>query len=280
MDFADLDRLSALSPFELKNRLVALAASYAERMMLNAGRGNPNFLATAPRHGSFNSACSRWQRRNAPPPACPRALRACPSRPGPRRDSRPSRRPSAPCLASPFSPPRFPTDASGSASATARSCTSWCKECSAAITPNRFACWRIRKRSSGAFCRGKCAADARRPRASSCSRSRAARPGFPMSSTRCARTGCSSPVTRSRWACRSSRHTSRSRGSTTIGWSSWRSRLILKPVGNIPTASWTSCSILASRPFFWSTRAILRRSRSTRPVSPGFPRSSRRSDRI
>lgn len=53
MDFADLDRLSALSPFELKNRLVALAASHAERMMLNAGRGNPNFLATAPRHGFF-----------------------------------------------------------------------------------------------------------------------------------------------------------------------------------------------------------------------------------
>jgi aspartate 4-decarboxylase len=53
VDPADLTKLSQLSPFELKNRLVELAASHAERMMLNAGRGNPNFLATAPRHGFF-----------------------------------------------------------------------------------------------------------------------------------------------------------------------------------------------------------------------------------
>jgi hypothetical protein len=49
---ADLE-LRQLSPFELKYRLIGLAASHAERMMLNAGRGNPNFLATAPRHGFF-----------------------------------------------------------------------------------------------------------------------------------------------------------------------------------------------------------------------------------
>ena len=53
MDTADLDALSRLSPFELKNRLVELAASHAERVMLNAGRGNPNFLVTAPRHAFF-----------------------------------------------------------------------------------------------------------------------------------------------------------------------------------------------------------------------------------
>jgi aspartate 4-decarboxylase len=53
VDTADLDKLSHLSPFELKNRLIELAASHAERVMLNAGRGNPNFLATAPRHGFF-----------------------------------------------------------------------------------------------------------------------------------------------------------------------------------------------------------------------------------
>jgi len=50
---ADLAKLSQLSPFELKNCLIELAASHAERMMLNAGRGNPNFLATASRHGFF-----------------------------------------------------------------------------------------------------------------------------------------------------------------------------------------------------------------------------------
>jgi len=49
----DLDALGRLSPFELKNTLIALAASHGERLMLNAGRGNPNFLATLPRHAFF-----------------------------------------------------------------------------------------------------------------------------------------------------------------------------------------------------------------------------------
>jgi aspartate 4-decarboxylase len=39
-----------LSPFEFKEELIALASSHTDRMMLNAGRGNPNFLATKPRH--------------------------------------------------------------------------------------------------------------------------------------------------------------------------------------------------------------------------------------
>lgn len=40
-----------LSPFELKDKLIEIATSDHERMMLNAGRGNPNFLATVPRRG-------------------------------------------------------------------------------------------------------------------------------------------------------------------------------------------------------------------------------------
>src|SRR6516165_3795918 len=51
MGRADLDKMSKLSPFELKDTLVARASRYSERLMLNAGRGNPNFLATVPRHG-------------------------------------------------------------------------------------------------------------------------------------------------------------------------------------------------------------------------------------
>ena len=39
-----------LSHFEFKEELIKLAESKADRMMLNAGRGNPNFLATIPRH--------------------------------------------------------------------------------------------------------------------------------------------------------------------------------------------------------------------------------------
>ncbi len=38
-----------LSPFELKDKLIALASRAPERILLNAGRGDPNFLATLPR---------------------------------------------------------------------------------------------------------------------------------------------------------------------------------------------------------------------------------------
>jgi aspartate 4-decarboxylase len=48
--------LDALSPFELKDELIKAAGGGATERpanfaMLNAGRGNPNFLATIPRHG-------------------------------------------------------------------------------------------------------------------------------------------------------------------------------------------------------------------------------------
>jgi aspartate 4-decarboxylase len=45
----DYSKFAALSPFELKDKLIETASSDAERLMLNAGRGNPNFLATLPR---------------------------------------------------------------------------------------------------------------------------------------------------------------------------------------------------------------------------------------
>jgi aspartate 4-decarboxylase len=48
---ADPKKVAGLSPFEIKDELIQLAKSDAERIMLNAGRGNPNFLATVPRHG-------------------------------------------------------------------------------------------------------------------------------------------------------------------------------------------------------------------------------------
>ena len=40
-----------ISPFEVKDALIELAASQNDRMMLNAGRGNPNWVSTEPRHG-------------------------------------------------------------------------------------------------------------------------------------------------------------------------------------------------------------------------------------
>jgi aspartate 4-decarboxylase len=44
--------LLKLSPFELKDKLLSLASDgerAADRQLLNAGRGNPNWLATTPR---------------------------------------------------------------------------------------------------------------------------------------------------------------------------------------------------------------------------------------
>lgn len=43
----------ALSPFELKDKLIEMASSDSERMMLNAGRGNPNWVAVNPRSAFF-----------------------------------------------------------------------------------------------------------------------------------------------------------------------------------------------------------------------------------
>lgn len=51
MSKQDTSKLASLSPFELKDELIKLAGSVSNRLMLNAGRGNPNFLATVPRHG-------------------------------------------------------------------------------------------------------------------------------------------------------------------------------------------------------------------------------------
>lgn len=49
MDRDEERRWARLGPFELKNRLVDLAAHRSERMMLNAGRGNPDWVALEPR---------------------------------------------------------------------------------------------------------------------------------------------------------------------------------------------------------------------------------------
>ena len=49
-------KLSKISPFELKNKLIDLADERVRKMavtMLNAGRGNPNWIATVPREAFF-----------------------------------------------------------------------------------------------------------------------------------------------------------------------------------------------------------------------------------
>ncbi|MDE7397774.1 MAG: aspartate 4-decarboxylase, partial [Muribaculum sp.] len=48
--------LESLSPFELKNSLINMAQADARKSastFLNAGRGNPNWITTEPRHAFF-----------------------------------------------------------------------------------------------------------------------------------------------------------------------------------------------------------------------------------
>ncbi len=49
----DYSQFTKLSPFELKDELIKLASGRPAKDMLNAGRGNPNFLATVPRRAFF-----------------------------------------------------------------------------------------------------------------------------------------------------------------------------------------------------------------------------------
>ena len=49
-------KMSEISPFELKNILIDLADESARKsthIMLNAGRGNPNWISTVPREAFF-----------------------------------------------------------------------------------------------------------------------------------------------------------------------------------------------------------------------------------
>lgn len=49
-------QMSKISPFELKNRLINMADESIKKLahtMLNAGRGNPNWIATTPREAFF-----------------------------------------------------------------------------------------------------------------------------------------------------------------------------------------------------------------------------------
>jgi aspartate 4-decarboxylase len=53
---AEMKKLAQLSPFELKGEFIALAQDSGQKndaLMLNAGRGNPNWVATGPREAFF-----------------------------------------------------------------------------------------------------------------------------------------------------------------------------------------------------------------------------------
>src|SRR5215470_4937723 len=56
MELLDLHKFETLSPFEIKDELIKLAkktSKTTQSAFLNAGRGNPNWIATTPREGFF-----------------------------------------------------------------------------------------------------------------------------------------------------------------------------------------------------------------------------------
>ena len=56
MDLLNLHTFETLSPFEIKDELIKLARKNSrttQSAFLNAGRGNPNWIATTPREGFF-----------------------------------------------------------------------------------------------------------------------------------------------------------------------------------------------------------------------------------
>ncbi len=60
-DILTLRKFEALSPFEIKNELIKLAKKTSrttQSAFLNAGRGNPNWIATTPAKGSSCSVSS------------------------------------------------------------------------------------------------------------------------------------------------------------------------------------------------------------------------------
>ena len=74
-------KMSEISPFELKNILIELADESARKsthIMLNAGRGNPNWINTVPREAFFllgrnASGKPNWQMRWPEPQGFPTA---------------------------------------------------------------------------------------------------------------------------------------------------------------------------------------------------------------
>ena len=63
-------KMSEISPFELKNILIDLADESARKsthIMLNAGRGNPNWIRLYPAKPFSCSASSDWKNAPVPP---------------------------------------------------------------------------------------------------------------------------------------------------------------------------------------------------------------------
>ena len=186
----------------------AVAGAY-----LNAGRGNPNWIATEPRSAFFllGQFAITESRASMDLPA---GIGGMPKAPASPRASPPGSTAHADMPGAAFLARRHPL---GGEEVRLRrrtpSSTSWSTRSSATTIRCPIACSSTTSRSSASTCSGRCAAS-RGPRARSTStRSRAARRRCATSSSRSRPTGCSTRATPSRWPRRSSRRTSRCRTS-------------------------------------------------------------------
>ncbi|MDD3985705.1 MAG: hypothetical protein PHY59_07485 [Methanobacterium sp.] len=53
-----------LSPFEVQFELTNIAGNFHDRTLLNAGRGNPNWIATTPRQAFLLLVILLWKKLN------------------------------------------------------------------------------------------------------------------------------------------------------------------------------------------------------------------------
>ena len=106
MDLMKLRKFEKLSPFEIKDELIKLATKTAQddvnRRILNAGRGNPNWIATEPREALLPARPVRGHREQARDGACRRASAACRRRRASPAGSRPGSRKHADMPGAPF----------------------------------------------------------------------------------------------------------------------------------------------------------------------------------
>src|SRR5208283_4181889 len=256
MDRADLDKMSELSPFELKDTLVTLASRHSERLMLNAGRGNPNFLSTVPRHGFFQLGLF----------AMSEAERYC----GDMREGV-GGLPQPEGIAA-----RFETFAQ------ARQETPGVAFLSSALSYVREQLGFSDRDFLQELVEGVLGCNYPSPVRMLAHTEEIVRhylrkemTGGPVLAGRIDLFAVEGATAlRSRSECRSSPPISRSRNSAIIAWSNWLSRPIPKRVSNIPIASSINFSIRRSKHSFWSILAIPHPSRSTRQDSPRFRTSS------
>lgn len=191
LHLSKMRELEKLSPFELKDKLINLAAEQTRgstHQMLNAGRGNPNWIATTPREafftlGQFGIEESRrvWKEPD---------LGGMPQKKGIARRfraflDRNRKAPGADLLKASLDygvrKLKFEADASSTNSPTASSATT-------IRCPTACSCIASRSPTS-TWCR-RCATGVRRAAATTSSQSKAARRPCATSSTRWCRTTC------------------------------------------------------------------------------------------